>query len=329
MPVEGNIANVNITAVIEFFIVKSNEFIFLERHGTTMAEPLGVTAGIIGLVATAISFVHAIRKAQESVKGVPDTLHHVSSVLDAITHTLDLVGREPRLHTAGVEDQVRSITRCLKELHEFFEKLQATFQKGKVKNYMHALTTGDADENELARRITRLDGARAELLTRISVVHVGLTGNIHDGFKVALQVLEETNASVQQVLGLNLVLATRLQNRELLLAGPGIVALDTSDIAALKLGDLEDSDAQTQESQQEAQRRRDDNTNLNWVDNTTLDEPRIFVGNLGVGSEHSNLRVGDVRSNVTRSSFGKGLRLMNGHVGGEAAKSFADSFFQD
>lgn len=311
-----------------------------------------MTAGIVGLISTAISFVQTIRKAQESVKGVPNTLHHVSSVLDDISHTLALVGREPRLHTASVEDQVRSITRCLKELHEFFEKLQTKVQRGKVKSYMHALTTGDADENELAKRITRLDGARAELLTRISVVHVGLTGNIHDGFKVAFRVLEETNASVKQALGLNLVLATRLQNTELLLAGstnpshaidnvyclcrrvanmskgPDIVALDPSDVVALKLGGIEDTGAQTQGSPQETQKRRNDNPNLNWEDNITLDEPRIFVGNLGV-SEHSNLRVDDVRSNVTRSTFGKGLRLMNGHVGGEAAKSFAESFFKD
>ncbi|KAK6213197.1 hypothetical protein QIS74_09199 [Colletotrichum tabaci] len=247
-----------------------------------MAETLGVTAGVVGLVATAISFVQTIKKAQESVKGVPNTLQHVSSVLDAISHTLSLVGREPRLHTVGVEDQVRSITRCLMELHEFFDKLQAKLQKGKVKNYMHALTTGDAAENELAKKITRLDGARAELLTRISVVHVGLTGNIHDGFKVAFKILEETNTRVQEAIGLNLVLATRLQNRELLLAGPGIIALDPPDIVALKLGGIEDTDAQTQESQQEAQKGRNDNPNLNWEDNITLDEPRIFVGNLGV-----------------------------------------------
>jgi hypothetical protein len=50
-------------------------------------------------------------------------------------------------------------------------------------------------------------------MLRISLAQVGLMGNLQDGFRVAFDVLQETNANVKQVLGRNLDLAIRVKDK--------------------------------------------------------------------------------------------------------------------
>ena len=50
---------------------------------------------------------------------------------------------------------------------------------------------------------------------QVSVAQVGVVGNLEKGFSVAFGMLMDTNKKVNAALGTNLVLAERLQNREL------------------------------------------------------------------------------------------------------------------
>lgn len=81
----------------------------------------------------------------------------------------------------------------------------------KIRRMMHALSAGDGEDKQLQDILSRLDRAQGDLTMRITATHVGLTGNQNEGFQVAFAVLQETNARVQQVLGINLALAEQLQ----------------------------------------------------------------------------------------------------------------------
>jgi len=73
--------------------------------------------------------------------------------------------------------------------------------------------SGDKDDRELEGILKRLDRSKDELVPRISVAQVGLVGNLKDGFRVAFDVLMETNKEVNEVLRTNLVLVDRLKDR--------------------------------------------------------------------------------------------------------------------
>lgn len=108
-----------------------------------------------------------------------------------------------------MDEQAQQVVAITEELDLFFKDLEARQKKGGALKLFHALKEGDKDDKKLAGIMTRLSDARGELSLRISVVHVGITGNIDDGFRVATDVVMEINDRVSQVLGRQLVLAER------------------------------------------------------------------------------------------------------------------------
>jgi hypothetical protein len=142
-------------------------------------------------------------------------LDNVSKQLEDLGRSLDLVKDEEGLHTASIEQQVRSIAEIAEELRSFLQKLVTEQQRKAVLKFFHALKSGDKDDKELQGIFTRLDRARDELALRILVAQVGLVGNIKEGFYDAFDVLKETNKKVKEVLGTNLAFIDRLQGREL------------------------------------------------------------------------------------------------------------------
>lgn len=189
------------------------------------AEIIGTTASIVGLIGTAISLVQQIKKARASVRGSSKSLDNVSALLDAISTSLRMVEAEPRIQTAEIEDQIKYIVKVEQELQAFCDRLQAQQAKGTVHKYAHALKSGDEDDKELADILTKLQNARSELHLRISVINVGLVGNLQDGFQVARSTLQTTNALLRQGLGVTLALAERLSNRELETLGKSLEPL--------------------------------------------------------------------------------------------------------
>lgn len=189
------------------------------------AEIIGTTASIVGLIGTAISLVQHIKKARASVRGSSKSLDDVSALLDALSTSLRMVEAEPRIQTAEIEDQIEHIVTVEQELEAFCHHLQAQQAKGTVHKYTHALKSGDEDDKKVAEILTKLQHARSELHLRISVINVGLVGNLQDGFQVARSTLQTTNALLRQGLGVTLVLAERLSNRELETSGKSLEPL--------------------------------------------------------------------------------------------------------
>lgn len=184
-----------------------------------LQEVLGATSAALDLISTAIAIIQAIRKARARVSGSSKFLVEVSSQIDSVQENLELVRGEPRLQSPSVIQQINQILAVSKDLDDFFKRLQEMQEKSKMRNMIHALTSGDKDDEELQGILARLNHAQAELHLRISTVHVGITGNLGDGFEVAFKVVQDTNEQVRKVLRLNLQLAEQLRNREMELVG--------------------------------------------------------------------------------------------------------------
>jgi hypothetical protein len=159
--------------------------------------------------------IQEVRNAQDRVKGASKTLDSLSKQLDSLNRSLSLVRDEKALQTAAVGQQVRDITEVAGELRSFLDALAAEQQKRSIPQLIHSMKSGDKEDKQLAGILNRLDRARDLLVLQVSVAQVGVMGNLEEGFCVAFDMLMDTNKKVNAVLGTNLVLAERLQNRGL------------------------------------------------------------------------------------------------------------------
>ncbi|KAH7166527.1 hypothetical protein EDB81DRAFT_782400 [Dactylonectria macrodidyma] len=270
-----------------------------------MADVVGTVSAVTGLIGQAITLVQQIQSACARIKGNSKTVKDLSVRLDSIGRTLTLVQEEPRLQDAAVEQSVEAIVDIYNELKVFLNRLEERQKKNAVQQFVKALKDGDQDDVTLSEILARLADARGELIVRICAVHVGVTGNLNDGFAVARDVVLEINDNVSRVLGTQLVLAEWLQHRQLTTTASRIIELDDSDINALGLGD--------QEAEQQSKDPMHSAENLKWARNKTGDDAGIVVGNLGFeASEQQALP--PVRATVEDNEFGKNLRFVSGHV---------------
>lgn len=141
-------------------------------------------------------------------------MKQVATQLDSIYQSLSLVRDERPLQTAKVEQHCVVIIGIANELEACFDRLQSGQQHGSVRRFFSAMKNGDKDDAELSEILLRLDRAQNELVLRISVAQVGLTGNLNQGFKVSYDLLMDTNRKCQKILGTGLQLASQLQSRQ-------------------------------------------------------------------------------------------------------------------
>lgn len=100
------------------------------------------------------------------------------------------------------------------ELKAYFNRLQSGQQHGSIRRFLSAMKNGDKDDAELSEILVRLDRAQSELVLRISIAQVGLMGNMNEGFKVAYDILMDTNRKCKNILGTDLRLASQLSGRQ-------------------------------------------------------------------------------------------------------------------
>lgn len=141
------------------------------------------------------------------------TLDKISNQLMTLISTLNPVKEQERLQTASVGQQLQTLIEVAEELKDLFDKIEAEQQRKTIRQLFHAIKSGDDDDIKLAGIFDRLDRARLELVLRISLAQVGLIGNLQDGFRVALSVLQETSTNVKRVLGRDLELAIRVKDK--------------------------------------------------------------------------------------------------------------------
>lgn len=160
-----------------------------------------------------LQVIQEVQKAQGSVRGTSKTLTTVAYQLNSTSKSLVLIRDEPNLHTPSVEQQLTMIVGIAEELKAFFNRLHAIQSRRTMRRFAHAVNSGDSDERSLTRILTQLDGARNELILRISVAQVGLMGSLKEGFRVNNNILMDTNRKCKMILGRELALANQVKGR--------------------------------------------------------------------------------------------------------------------
>ncbi|RGP63045.1 hypothetical protein FSPOR_8845 [Fusarium sporotrichioides] len=271
-----------------------------------MASGVEVAGSVVSLIDAALRIVKEVRKARHRVSELPTTLDHVSKQLNSIEESLTLVREERNLQNLAIEQQLQTIAQVAEELRQFYDRLSLVQQRSSTSKFDRSLRVCDREEKDLEGILKRLNTANIELTTRIIVAHVGVVGNFQDGLRVAYDVLAETNSNVQRVLGVNMALWQRIENRDR--AIDGTVHVDAADLEALETLRL---DASTQAVQNSIH----NNENVSYV----------MTGNVGVGSDY---RAAPRTNAITNNKFGQGGKVMTGDLEGAAAESFNENFWK-
>ncbi|KAF4633310.1 hypothetical protein G7Y89_g4808 [Cudoniella acicularis] len=103
--------------------------------------------------------------------------------------------------------QVNSLIDIGTELKDFFDRLKKEEQKKAVRQFLHAIDSGDRDEQEIRNILSRLETAISDLTLCISVAQAGLTGTLENSLYVEIGILTETNGKIKNIIGQELMLA--------------------------------------------------------------------------------------------------------------------------
>ncbi|KAI0112381.1 hypothetical protein GGR51DRAFT_38022 [Nemania sp. FL0031] len=139
---------------------------------------IGSTAAVTQLLAQAISLWQQIKAARDAVKMAPKTLADISSQLSNLSNIILEVEREPLLHTQEVYMQIGIIKFIATEICQRLEAMAALQTRSTLRQGIHAWSRGPRDEAKLADVLNRLERAKAELIIRMGIVQVNLTGGI-------------------------------------------------------------------------------------------------------------------------------------------------------
>ncbi|KAH8690407.1 hypothetical protein GQ44DRAFT_221247 [Phaeosphaeriaceae sp. PMI808] len=176
-------------------------------------EIVASAASVTQLLGQGITLIQEIQQARETVHDYPRIIKDHSKQLGDLRRTLVLVEQE-ELQTSAVVEQAAVVHGLAQELESHLAQMAGWENKNSVRKYAHAMTSGKKDEKTLAGVLDRLDRTRNELVARILLAQVGLTGNLRDGFAAALPVVRRIDRNVQGILGSRMLIATHLGDRQ-------------------------------------------------------------------------------------------------------------------
>lgn len=167
----------------------------------------------MGLGGQAFTVVEKITKAQSRLKGAGEALQRQSAQLELLKKTVQLVVDDESLQTANVATAVGQLAELVDKLQVIQDEAQAREGKSSARRFGHELFKGDTDADNLSSVLTSLSAAKTDLSLQIQMVNVGLTQDGNDNLAVLMPLVKETNAAVEEVLGIGrgLKIATQLQ----------------------------------------------------------------------------------------------------------------------
>jgi len=158
-------------------------------------------ATVSQLVAQAIELAQKVHNAYTKVRDAGKKIHGYGVYLDAVNGTLRLVSEEPELQTDAIADQVRTIVEGLEDAKNNLEARLMRQAKSKGRQFVHALAGGDEDERKLEAIFAQLDRARSELIARILITNVGITGSCRRGYLADWSLIQNVAGNALQTLG--------------------------------------------------------------------------------------------------------------------------------
>ncbi|CAH0024459.1 unnamed protein product [Clonostachys rhizophaga] len=230
----------------------------------------------------------------------------MSTQIDSTLATLDNINREPMLQVDKIKQPMENIVLIEKELQAALDEREEDAKRHKIQQFGKSLISGDERDKQVNDILNRLAHARGELHVCITTIHIGLTGNLESGFRVARGDLQRINDTIQELCRQQLVLAERLEPREQNLTQHDATRqslLDSEDVLVRGLADENSADGTHTAG----------SNRLEWHKNKTGDEPDMMVGNSGYEPE-AQKNLGPVMANMGDNTFGNRLRLHIGHI---------------
>ncbi|KAI8950668.1 hypothetical protein F4801DRAFT_333380 [Xylaria longipes] len=154
---------------------------------------IGSAAAVGQLLAQAISLWQQVQIARDSVKTAPKVLADTSAQLSNLSDIVLEIEREPELRTPEIHAQINIIRLIATEVCQRLEVMTKIQHKSALRQGLRAWSRGPRDEAKLADVLRRLENAKAELVLRINLVHLSITGGIADEIGRFVQVTETTN----------------------------------------------------------------------------------------------------------------------------------------
>jgi hypothetical protein len=162
-------------------------------------------------------------------------------------------------------------------------------KRHEIQQFSKSLISGDERDKRVKDILNRLAHARGELHLCITMIYIGLTGNLESGFRVARGQLQRINDTVQKLYGHQVLLAKLLEPRWQNLTQDGETEqflLEPEDVLVLGLAD-EDSADGTYISESNI---------LDWHNNTTTEDAAITGRKFRIssrGTEEPRVRQGE------------------------------------
>ncbi|KAI1756018.1 hypothetical protein F4782DRAFT_484532 [Xylaria castorea] len=154
---------------------------------------LGSAAAVGQLLAQAISLWQQFQVARDSVKAAPKILADTSAQLSNLSDIVLEIEREPELRTPEIHAQLNIIKFITTEVCQRMEIMTKLQRKSALRQGLRAWSRGSRDEAKLADVLRRLENAKAELVLRINLVHLSITGGIADDIGRFVQSTEISN----------------------------------------------------------------------------------------------------------------------------------------
>ncbi|KAI0550013.1 hypothetical protein F4679DRAFT_225458 [Xylaria curta] len=154
---------------------------------------LGSAAAVGQLLAQAISLWQQFQVALDSVKAAPKVLADTSAQLSNLSDIVLEIERESELRTPEIHAQLKIIRLIAAEVCKRLEVMTKLQQKSALRQGLRAWSRGPRDEAKLADVLRRLENAKAELVLRINLVHLSITGGIANEIGRFVQSTETTS----------------------------------------------------------------------------------------------------------------------------------------
>lgn len=127
------------------------------------------------------------------MKTAPKVLADTSAQLSNLSDIVAEIEREPELRTPEIHAQINIIKFIATEVCQRLEVMAKLQQKSALRQGLRAWSRGPRDEAKLADVLRRLENAKAELVLRINLVHLSITGGIANELGRFVQDTETTN----------------------------------------------------------------------------------------------------------------------------------------
>ncbi|KAK1751553.1 hypothetical protein QBC47DRAFT_70408 [Echria macrotheca] len=162
-------------------------------------EAVASAAAVLQLLGQAVSIVREAYEAHRAARAVPKTLRDTNTQLENLVDIMEEVMRSPHLHTPAIHSQVDQIHRVVQDLVPLLETMKGFQRRNRMYQNIYMLVRKTGDEGKLNAVLLRLDRAKQDLVIRIQLAQMGVSGNMATDVKrIEKQVQTGTGNKMRQ-----------------------------------------------------------------------------------------------------------------------------------